>query len=117
MTPYHEFYVGQQVACIDDTTLPEQYLEIKKGEIYTVRWVGMHNSYLAGEYLGVRLAGITRGACPFSNEEDPPYRASRFRPLVKDRLASLRQAAVDPQGPVQGNIDGPRKRVKEEERV
>lgn len=117
MIPYHEFYVGQQVACVDDTRPFDQIFELKKGEVYTIRHVGVYNSYLAGEYLGVWLAGITRGPCPFTNDEDPPYRASRFRPLVKDRLASLRQAAVDPQGPVQGDIDGPRKRVKEEERV
>ncbi len=74
---------GDDVICIDDTTLPEQYLEIRQGEIYTCRWIGPCRTYLGGDYIGVRLDGINRGICPQFFEEDPPFRASRFRPVVK----------------------------------
>lgn len=102
----NQFQVNQQIVCIDDTTHSEQYLGIRKGETYTIRWLGMHKSYLAGDYLGVRLVGIERGTCPEMGDIDPPYRASRFRPVVTDRLASLRGLLAG--GPIAGE-----KRVKE----
>ncbi len=73
---------GQNVICIDAKVLPEQYIEIKEGETYTVRWAGMCSSYLHGDYFGVRLVGINRGVCPQFGEEDPPFNARRFRPVV-----------------------------------
>lgn len=74
---------GDECICIDDTTLPEQYLGIRAGELYTARWIGPVSSYLNGEYIGIRLEGINRGICPQFGEEDTPFRASRFRPVVK----------------------------------
>lgn len=74
---------GEKVICVNDDIPHLQYIEISKGETYTVRWVGPCRSYLAGDYIGVRLEGINRGVCPGFGEEDPPYRASRFRPLVE----------------------------------
>jgi len=74
---------GDEVVCVDDSTLPLQYLGIRAGEIYKARWVGPVTSYLNGDYIGVRLAGINRGVCPEFGDEDPPFRASRFRPVVK----------------------------------
>jgi len=73
---------GDTIVCIDDSTYAEQYLGIKAGETYTCRWIGPCRSYLGGDYIGVRLAGINRGVCPQFGEQDPPFRASRFRPLV-----------------------------------
>lgn len=70
---------GTIVECIDDSIPPEQYIEVRRGERYTVAWYGTHTSYLAGDYMGVRLVGIHRGACPFTGDEDPPFRAERFR--------------------------------------
>jgi hypothetical protein len=40
-------------------------------------------TYLGGDYIGVRLVGINRGVCPQFGEEDPPFAARRFRPVVK----------------------------------
>jgi hypothetical protein len=107
-----------QVVCIDDNTLPEQYLEVKPGEIYTLSWVGIHESYIAGEYLGVRLVGIDRGICPQFGDLNPPFRATRFRPAVPDRMASLR-ALLAPNQPLAPAPEEPRRKVpvKEEERV
>jgi len=85
----NHFHVGQEVACIDDTTFPEQWLGIQKDKIYKIRWIGMYKSYLAGEYLGVLLDGVTR-PCPQFGDKDVPFRASRFRPLVKDPIAVFR---------------------------
>lgn len=74
---------GDDVVCIDDTTLPEQYLGIRAGQVYRATWVGMSRTYLGGDYLGIRLAGVNRGVCPQFAEEDPPFAARRFRPVVK----------------------------------
>lgn len=73
---------GDQVVCIDDSTLPEQYLGIRAGETYKCRWIGPCRTYLGGDYLGIRLEGISRGVCPEFGEEDPPFAARRFRPVV-----------------------------------
>jgi hypothetical protein len=74
---------GDDIVCIDDSTLQEQYLGIKEGQTYKARWVGPVRTYLGGDYIGVRLVGINRGVCPHFGDEDPPFAARRFRPLVK----------------------------------
>ncbi|WP_107327169.1 hypothetical protein [Agrobacterium pusense] len=74
---------GDEVVCVDDTTLPEQYLGIRAGETYTATWVGMCRTYLGGDYAGIRLAGVNRGVCPQFGEEDPPFALRRFKPVVK----------------------------------
>ncbi len=111
-----QFHVGMQVVCIDGkqaghSTMPFDLIE---GQVYKIRWVGMTERYADGEYLGVRLEGINRGICPAWGDNDPPFRAARFRPLVRDRLSSLRSilAGNDP-GP---SIEDPtREKVKEKE--
>ena len=70
---------GAIVECINDDIPPEQYIEVKVGEQYKVRWYGRHTSYLAGNYMGVKLVGIVRGICPMTDDQDPPFRADRFR--------------------------------------
>lgn len=88
MTPYHDFYPGQDVVCIDaDFSAQTPHDQgIRKGEVYRLSWVGMYRHYLDGEYLGVRLKGVERGADPAGYDtEDMPFAARRFRPLVKDR--------------------------------
>lgn len=94
----NHFYAGQEVVCIDngqpkDTTLPS---ELAVGQVYKIRWVGPYHHYLDGEYVGVRLHGVDRGTCQIWGYEDPPFRAERFRPLVKDPLAWARRIASDP---------------------
>lgn len=91
----NQFYVGQQVACIDSAVGFEQYLEIKEGEVYTIEWIGPFEHYIHGSYIGVRLKNVDRGTCPQFGYENPPFAARRFRPLVKDRLSSLRGLLVD----------------------
>ena len=122
----NQFYVGQDVVCVDDkferVTIPQG---ITEGQIYKPRWVGMFNSYVDGDYLGVRLEGVDRGIDPTYGYDDPPFAARRFRPLVSNPLEFLRQLAKDPDLPVQGD-EGPLhpggplpepKRVKETEDV
>lgn len=111
------FRVNEQVVCVDSKVGHEQYIEIQEGEVYTVAWIGMFSHYVHGEYLGVRLAGIDRKTCPHFGYDNPPFAASRFRPLVRDRLASLRGLLND--GPITETYDEPkreveRKRVREE---
>lgn len=96
MTHTHQFYVGQDVVCISasqpkDTTLPS---ELTEGAIYKIRWIGPYVTYLDGEYIGIRVEGIARGTCQIWGDVDPPFRATRFRPLVADRLGSLRALLV-----------------------
>ncbi len=126
-TPRHDLYVGCDVVCIDDkfarVTIPQG---ITEGQVYRIRWLGMYKNYVDGEYLGVRLEGVDRGIDPTYGDDDPPFAARRFRPLVKDPLSVFRRIATDadfkidaPEGPLHPNGPLPdddgvkRERVKE----
>ena len=99
----NNFHVGQKVVCIDDKFKNVSIDQlIRKGEIYTIRWVGAYSHYIDGEFIGVKLEEIHRG-----NDDGPegygaadmPYRATRFRPLLKDRLSTLKNLlAPTPKG-------------------
>ncbi|MFC7067480.1 hypothetical protein [Brucella rhizosphaerae] len=107
----NQFHIGQQVVCIDSVVGFEQYLEIKEGEVYTIEWIGPFEHYIHCSYIGVRLAGINRGTCPQFGYENPPFSASRFRPLVTDRLSALRGLLAG--GPVTEKIEEPKRKVRE----
>lgn len=115
--PRHDLYVGCEVVCIDDkfsgVTIPQG---ITEGQVYKIRWLGMFNSYVDGEFLGVKLEGVERGIDPTYGYDDPPYAARRFRPLVKDPLAWAKRIATDPEFKVDAP-EGPVRRVKEKEEV
>lgn len=123
--PTHKFYVGQWVVCVDAGYKPEQRVslpcELTKGAVYKIRWLGVFVHYLDGEYLGIKVEGIDRGEDPEFGYHDMPYRAARFRPVVHDPLASLRNMVanpdgyrpVAPEGPVR-KTEGAPKRKKEE---
>lgn len=113
MTPYHAFYPGQEVVCVDDKAPPGMILGVKVGEVYKLRWVGMYRSYINGDYLGVKLQGVARPECGISGEQDIPFRAARFRPVVRDRLSTLRSVAAG--GPIQGDVDGQGRKVRKTE--
>ena len=107
MTARHDLYVGCEVVCIkahydtsQKTTIAPELVE---GQVYKIRWLGMFNHYLDGEYLGVKLEGVERGVCPHWGYDDQPFYASRFRPVVKDPLALFKRIATDPEF----KIDGP----------
>ena len=85
--------IGDTVVCVNDDVYAEQYIEISKGEIYKVRWAGACRTYLGGDYFGVRLEGINRGVCPQFGEDDPPFRADRFRPVVKPKTVKELEVA------------------------
>ncbi|OKP79738.1 hypothetical protein BTE77_06505 [Ensifer adhaerens] len=122
----NQFYVGQEVVCLRAAYDPQQKTtitpELVEGQVYRIRWIGIYNHYLDGEYLGIRVEGIDRGICPFWGYDDQPFRADRFRPLVADRLGSLRALLV-PGQPLAPSIEEPRRgppsdggeRVKEKE--
>jgi hypothetical protein len=115
----NEFHVGQKVVCIDDTFKHVSIDQlIRKGHVYTVRWLGMYRHYVDGEFFGLKVEEIHRG-----NDDGPegygaadmPYRASRFRPLVEDKISSLRKLlAPKPDAPAE-----PRKKTadRKKERV
>lgn len=87
---------GQLVECINDTPhgplAPDEYTMdgLARGRIYTVRWVGMHQSDLHGRYRGLRLEEIFRKPEVPECEVDLPYRTSRFRPVESTRLNVFR---------------------------
>ena len=90
----YDFHVGQKVVCINDTFKNVSIDQgIRKGQVYTIRWVGPYRHYVDGDFIGVKLAEIHRG-----NDDGPegygaadmPYRATRFRPLLRDQLGALR---------------------------
>ncbi len=69
------FHVGQKVVCIDDTRrefgLREWDNRLRRGIIYTIRWVGKY---------GVKLVEINRRTRHVS---DTYYFADRFRPVIE----------------------------------
>lgn len=107
--PTHKFFVGQDVVCVDngqpkDTTLPS---ELTVGAVYKIRWLGIYNHYVDGTYLGIRVEGIDRGICQIWGYDDPPFKASRFRPVVNDPLAVFRNLLADPDGYAPAAPEGP----------
>lgn len=126
----NHFYVGQQVVCVDDKVPLDNGAVVKdanitEGHVYTIRWLGMSHLYVIGDYLGVKLEGVDSKFGEAWGQPDAPYNARRFKPLVYDRLASLRNIAADPRGYVPDSIDEPtraparedeRERVEEDER-
>ena len=118
--PRHDLYVGCEVVCVRSTYEPAQKTtitpELVEGQVYKIRWLGIYNHYLDGEYLGVRVEGINRGICPFWGYDDVPFNANRFRPLVRDPLAWAKRIATDPSWEVDGPEGPRRERVKEPER-
>lgn len=109
----NQFYVGQEVQCIDAkferVTIDQQ---LRQDAVYKIRWLGMHRSYVDGDFLGIKVEEIERGVCPTYGDEDPPFRATRFRPLVTDPLAEFRQIAADPDGYKPPAEEGPRRKRK-----
>jgi hypothetical protein len=119
----NQFHVNQQVVCIDDKVPLEggkvvKDANITEGEVYTIRWVGMASHYVFGDYLGVKLEGVDSKFGESWGVPDAPYAARRFRPLVNDRLGSLRALLV-PGQPLAPSIEEPKRKapVKEEETV
>lgn len=123
------FHVGQSVVCVDDRFRNVSIdQKIRKGQVYTVRWAGHFSHYIDGDFYGIKLAEIDRG-----NDDGPegygyadmPFRASRFRPLVKDRIREmLTRSAPKPKAAIrkgstvpQVSRPAPKVPVKEDEKV
>lgn len=76
---------GDNIVCIDAAKVATTTLEtgLEVGKVYTVRWAGQYVHYIDGNFYGVRLEEIDRGADPAEYDKgDMPFRASRFRPAV-----------------------------------
>jgi hypothetical protein len=86
------FSVGHNVVCVDDDTYSplagtlspamKRKVEVAKGQIYIVRWIGPYHMKYAGKpwgdpFLGVRVEGIIR------SHIDTPFHHGRFRPVVE----------------------------------
>lgn len=106
------FKISDQVVCIDSAVGFEQFIEIKEGEVYTKSWIDPFEHYTQGSYIGVRLKDVDRGICPQFGYDNPPFAARRFRPLVRDKLASVRGLLAG--GPVTEKFEEPKRKVREE---
>lgn len=119
-TPFTSIQAGQQVVCIDDQvptiegTMKDPH--ITAGCVYTVREIGEFSAPTVGKFIGVRLEGIRRdNRLIWYGLDDMPYDVARFRPVVKDPLASLRNLLITPVLP-DGGFEEPkraREKVKE----
>lgn len=87
------FHVGQKVVCVDaDQTRWDGIVELIKGQVYTIRWIG---TYVVPEWgdgwdtdeVCVKLAEVPRrhdGALPHDRRaDDMPFRVARFRPVIE----------------------------------
>ena len=87
------FNVGQKVVCINDRFKNVSIDQgIRKGQVYTVRWTGHYRHYVDGDFYGIKLMELYRGKDDGPEgygAVDMPFRASRFRPLVSDRIRSM----------------------------
>ena len=87
------FHVGQKVVCINDRFKNVSIDQgIRKGQVYTVRWTGHYRHYVDGDFYGIKLMELYRGKDDGPEGYgaiDMPFRASRFRPLVSDRIRSM----------------------------
>lgn len=111
-----DLYPGQEVVCIDDQVPLADGTSVKdanlnEGTIYRLRWIGMAQHYVFGDYLGVKLEGVNSGFGEAWGQPDAPYAAKRFRPLVKDPLAVFRAIAANPHDKI-GAPEGPRRNKK-----
>ncbi|UPA24087.1 CAP-Gly domain protein [Shinella oryzae] len=87
------FQVGQKVVCINDRFKNVSIDQgIRKGQVYTVRWAGHYRHYVDGDFYGIKLMELYRGKDDGPEgygAVDMPFRASRFRPLVSDRIRNM----------------------------
>lgn len=86
--------IGTRVVCIDDT-FPDGVgpQGITAGQQCTVSWYGRHSHPIDGDYMGVRLAELQRGADPGAYCDDLPFRADRFRPVVSPKNERVLEVA------------------------
>jgi len=87
---------GDKIVCIDDAFRNVSVDQlIRNGETYTVRWAGNYSHYIDGDFYGVKLAEISRGADPGDyGADDMPFRASRFRPVVAPKNERVLEDAL-----------------------
>ena len=77
------FHVGQKVCCVDDTTKGDLGIFPKKGEVYTIKWIGMYTHPIFNRTdLCFHLQEIDRPINGLTGHA-VPYLATRFRPAVE----------------------------------
>lgn len=106
-TEYCPFVVGQHVVCVDDTlssgvNIVGDLDGLTAGRVYTIRWVGIHESPRFGPQVCVRLREIVRARCP-THGDDMPFAAVRFRPAPS--IEALKDLLVNAPSPPE-KVDG-----------
>lgn len=94
------FRVNQKVVCVDDERTDAYGIkELRRGEVYTIRWHGMHSSHWHQTAYCVRLLGVERVDDRTPENIDCPFLASRFRPLIERKTSiEIFTAMLNPQG-------------------
>jgi hypothetical protein len=108
----NQFYIGQDVICVDDKVplmggAVVKDANLTEGQVYKIRRLEIVCHYVFGEYLGICVEGVDSKFGEPWGVPDCPYKATRFRPLVNDPLASLRNIAADPDGYKPAAPEGP----------
>jgi len=103
-----EFYVGQEVVCIDDDFTPGRYHAsrrywISRGEVFPRAGVHYHIREFVddGDDACVRLIEIINKTLLYKFDGgvvrhwEPSFKLSRFRPINPNAIAIFRQMCVD----------------------
>ena len=88
-----QLHKGQLVVCVDCTTMVgrDADMELEKGKVYTIRWVGIFDHPEHGLIHTVRLVEILRGQDQWAPQyADIPFLSWRFKPLDERRLDIFR---------------------------
>lgn len=83
-----EFFIGQKVVCVDDSPRRKKntVVNVRRGEVYVIRWLGEWRFAEVGIRAAVRLDGVVRPtAYPHIRDNDVPFALDRFRPLIEDK--------------------------------
>ena len=92
------WYAGMKVVCVVDTPLPgetrpAEVAKIKAGNTYVIREVCVHDFYLYGEMIGVKLVGISRNV--EVDKHDHPWGHIRFKPLTKTDISVFERLLIN----------------------
>ena len=93
------WYADMKVVCVLDTPLQgetrseEVVAKIKAGNTYVIREVCVHDFYLYGEMIGVKLVSISRNID--ASKQDHPWGHMRFKHLTRTDMSIFEKMLVN----------------------
>lgn len=83
-----DWKVGDRVVCVDASGTNLCGIdELEEGKVYTIAWIGSYPHAILGEFVGVRLEGVSRPGLTeeecawFAAFGESPFGPNRFRPV------------------------------------